>query len=154
MEAVTARAGALLDGPSVPQIGMITVRPRPGESLAALARRLRAQAGVGAVAVEHRFFFREAPRWDTAAGESVAAFAANHLSLRDTPVALPDDPALSIAETAPGTPPGTPLEWWADREGLPQAWSITHGVGAKVAVIDSGVRRLAPGSGGQYRIRQ
>jgi len=141
VQAVAARAGAQLDGAQVPQIGMIVVRPRPGESLAELARRLRAQAGVGAVALEHRFAYREAAGWG---GEPPTAFAAGRLSLRDASVALPDDPALSTPETAPGTPAGTPLEWWADREGLPQAWSITHGVGAKVAVIDSGVDATHP----------
>jgi len=53
--------------------------------------------------------------------------------------ALPNNPALSAPETAPGTPAGTPIEWWAFRENLPQAWRVTHGEGALVAVIDSGV---------------
>lgn len=121
VEAVTARSGALLEGPSVQQIDMLTVRAPPGVSLATLARRLRAQRIVRDVAVERRFSFRSA-----------------------APEALPNDPALSVPELAPGTPPGTPLEWWALREGLPRAWAITHGVGAKVAVIDSGIDASHP----------
>src|SRR4051794_21969876 len=35
-------AAARLAGHSVPQIGLVTVRPRPGERLSALAARLRA----------------------------------------------------------------------------------------------------------------
>ena len=29
----------------------------------------------------------------------------------------PDDPALTDRETAPGTPPGTPVQWWARADG-------------------------------------
>jgi serine protease len=150
VEAVTADTDARLDGPNVPQIGMITVRPRAGESLAALARTLRAQRQVSAVAIERRFSYREVrapqPLASTAltTSSALSAFAARHISLRAVPVALPDDPALRTPETAPGTPSGTPIEWWADREGLPQAWRYTHGVGAKVGVIDSGVDPSQP----------
>lgn len=62
---------------------------------------------------------------------------------------IPNDPAFSTFETAPGTPPGTPLEWWAIREGLPQAWAITHGDGARVAIIDSGVDASHPDFAGK-----
>ena len=114
--AVAAAADALPAGHSVPQIGLVTVRPRPGESLHALAVRLRADPRVRSVTPEARFHFRE----------------------------VPDDPAMSTAEVYPGTPPGTTLEWWAAREHLPEAWDVTHGDGAVVAVIDSGIDATHP----------
>ena len=36
------------------------------------------------------------------------------------------------------TAPGTTVEWWAARSGFPQAWDISQGAGATVAVIDTG----------------
>jgi subtilisin family serine protease len=54
-----------------------------------------------------------------------------------------------VPETASGTPAGTPLQWWALRENLPQAWRITHGDGALVAVIDSGVDSSQPDLAGK-----
>lgn len=106
-----ARAGAHLQGPSVAQIGLLTLAPAPGVSAGQLLRKLRAQPGVRAASLERRFAFREAP----------------------------NDPALSSPENAAGTPPATPVQWWVAREGLPHAWDVTHGVGARLAVIDSGV---------------
>ena len=109
--AVLEHSGARRSGHSAPQIGLVTVRPRAGESLAALAARLRADPRVHSVEPERRFTLRE----------------------------VPNDPALTVPETAVGTPAGTPVQWWASRLGLPAAWDITHGDGAVVAVIDSGV---------------
>ncbi|HST56843.1 MAG TPA: S8 family serine peptidase [Solirubrobacteraceae bacterium] len=111
VQALLARSGTRLDGPSVPAIGMLTVRPPASVSLRAELHWLRARPGVRAVSVERSFSAR----------------------------AVPDDPALATPESAPGTPPGTPIEWWAARENFPQAWAITKGDGARVAVIDSGV---------------
>ena len=114
--AVAAAAGAAPSGPVVPQIGLVTVRPRPSESLRALARRLRADARVQAVAPEHRGALRFQP----------------------------NDPALALPETAPATAPGTPVEWWAARSGFLRAWDITQGAGATVAVIDTGAEVAHP----------
>src|SRR5947209_2976730 len=108
--------GARVAGAPVPQIGMITVRPRRGESLSRLAARLRADPRVRAVSAEERFTYR----------------------------ADPGDPALTEAETSPGTPAGTPVEWWAGREDFPAAWDLTRGDGALVGVIDSGVDGTHP----------
>jgi serine protease len=114
--AVAARAGAVPAGFAVPQIGLLTVRPRPGESLRALARRLRADPRVAGVQAEHRARFRYQP----------------------------NDPALTDPETAVGTPPGTPVEWWAAREDFPAAWDVSRGDGAVVAIVDSGIETSHP----------
>ncbi len=108
--AVAAAAGARTSGFSVPQIRLVTVGPRPGESLRALARRLRADPRVAAVAPERRGAIRFQP----------------------------NDPALSAPELARDTAPGTTVEWWAARSGFLQAWDISQGAGATVAVIDTG----------------
>src|SRR4051794_18030857 len=121
--AVAAAADAIPAGHSVPQIGLVTVRPRPGESLHQLAVRLRATPGVKSVAPEARFH------------------------LRDTP----DDPVFSTNEGAFNTPAGTVQEWWAAREHLPEAWDITHGDGALVAVIDSGIDAAHPEFAGRIK---
>jgi subtilisin family serine protease len=103
--------GARLDGAQVPQIGLVSVRPIAGRAASAVARALRRSPGVAHVEREHRHELR----------------------------LVPDDPALTTLETAPGTPAGTPLEWWVARSGLPAAWDIERGAGATVAVIDTGV---------------
>lgn len=108
-------SGGRADGPVVPAIGLVTLRPGRGVSPAALARRLRARPGVASAQVEHRY------------------------RLRASPGRLPDDPALTMPETWPGTPAGVPLEWWAIREGFPRAWAITRGRDALVGVVDTGV---------------
>lgn len=120
VQAVLARSRATIDGPGLPEIGMLTVRPPAGVSAASMLRRLRSQPGVRAVSLERRFVFR------------------------DVVLAAVNDPALNTFEAAPGTPSDTPIEWWAARENLPQAWGITHGEGAKLAVIDSGIDASHP----------
>ncbi len=117
---VLARAAARRAGPSVPQIGLVTVRP----ATAAVARRLRADPRVRSVAVERRA----------------------------RPRVVPDDPALSDLETARGTPPGTPVQWWAARTGLFEAWDAVRGEDALVGVIDSGADGTHPEL--QPRIRE
>jgi subtilisin family serine protease len=109
--AAVARAGARPAGRGVPQIGLVTVRPAAGRDPAAVARALRAQPGVRSVQLE------------------------GSMALR----AVPDDTALVQPETAPGTPPGTPLQWAPSRTGLFRAWDFTRGTGALVGVIDTGL---------------
>jgi subtilisin family serine protease len=116
-------ADARLAGHSVPQIGLVTVRPRPGERLSALAARLRADPRVQSVELERRF----------------------------TPREVPNDPALTVPETASGTPEGTVVEWWAARENLPAMWDVSHGEGAVLAVIDQGVDTTHPDLAGAVR---
>jgi serine protease len=114
--ALARSAQARLAGFSVRELRLVTLRPRAGTSLRSLARRLRADGRVARVEVEHRATLRLAP----------------------------NDPALSIPETAPGTAPGTPIEWWAARSNFPAAWDVSTGAGAVVAVIDTGAETSHP----------
>jgi serine protease len=114
--ALAATAGARPAGFSVPQIRLVTLRPRKSAGLHALALRLRADPRVARVEVEHR----ARPRFE------------------------PNDPALTTPETAVGTAPGTPVEWWAARSGFPLAWDLSTGAGATVAVIDTGAETSHP----------
>jgi serine protease len=114
--ALARAARARLSGFSVPKLRMVTLRPRAGTSLRALAARLRADPRVADVQVEHRAW----PRFE------------------------PNDPALTMPETAVGTAPGTPVEWWAGRSGFPAAWDVSTGSGAVVAVIDTGAETSHP----------
>lgn len=103
-------AGEPVSGRDVPEVGLRVVRPPPGDSLRAAARRLRRDPHVRAVDIERR--------------------AAQRL--------IPDDPALRLADPAPEAR-GETLEWWAVRERFPQAWSLADGDSVTVAVIDQGV---------------
>ena len=108
--AVLAGGRARRDGAQVPQIGLVTVRPAAGIAASALAPVLRRLPGVRSVEVERRATLR----------------------------LMPNDPALTAPETAPGTPSGTTVAWWVPRIGLPAAWDVARGDGATVAVIDTG----------------
>ena len=121
--AVLARAHARLDSPVLDQLGLFTVRPAPGGSLRALARNLRSDRTVAHVEVERRF----------------------------TPRANPGDPALTTQEGATGSPPNTPVEWWAYRENFPAAWDVTTGAGALIGVIDTGIDASHPEFAGRIK---
>src|SRR4051812_37298183 len=97
--AVAAAAAARPSGFSVPQIRLVTVAPRPGESLRALAARLRADPRVASVEPERRAGIRLQPH----------------------------DPAVFPPPAAEGTPPGTVLEWGGAPRGLPPAGGISPG---------------------------
>jgi len=104
-------ADGRLSGARVPQLDLVTVRPAAGGSLAELARNLRTHPGVARVEVEQRAELR----------------------------AVPNDPALVTLEPAPGAPAGTPVQWWAQRQGLFAAWDVPQALDATVAVIDTGI---------------
>ncbi len=61
VHAAIARAGARRAGRSVPEIGLVTVRPSAGIPLATLARRLRALPDVASVQPERRYVPRIVP---------------------------------------------------------------------------------------------
>ncbi|MDW5594165.1 S8 family serine peptidase [Conexibacter stalactiti] len=119
--AAVAAAGARRSGPAVPQIGLVTVRPRRGETVAQAARRLSAAPGVAAAQPERRMRLRE----------------------------LPNDPALALPDPVAGTPASplpaeTPLAWPLLQAGFPGAWDVTRGEQALVGVIDTGVDASHP----------
>lgn len=114
-------AGARRTGPRVPEIDLVTVRPGAGESLAATLRALRGHPAVAHVQTERRHELR----------------------------AETNDPALTGQEGASGTPAGTPLQWWAERQNLFAAWDVTRGARATVAVIDTGIDANHPDLAGK-----
>jgi hypothetical protein len=113
---LTAVAGARPGGRVIAELGVATVRPARGTSLAALRERLERRPGVADVRPERRLELRR----------------------------VPNDPALTTLESAPGSPPGLPVQWWAERQGLFRAWDVFGGEGAKVAVIDTGIDASHP----------
>jgi serine protease len=116
---VLAHASARRDGPVVPAIGLVTVRPLPGVRTADALRELRADPRVRAATRERRF----------------------------TPRELPSDPALSTPD--PAGPPGTTLQWPLLRENFGAAWDRFGGAGALVAVIDTGIDASHPDLAGK-----
>ena len=104
-------AGVQPTARDVPEVGLRVVRPRPGESLRAAARRLRPDPRVRAVDVERQ----------------------------RTSALIPNDPAIDHARTRPATPPARRSSGGrCARTSLPPG-TIANGDGVAVAVIDSGV---------------
>ena len=99
--AVIARHGLRRAGPEVPEVGVLTVRPAPGETVAELAARLERDPRVVAVEPE----YRHAPR------------------------VVPSDPAMSQPDpTAEGSPTSGTCTVSASRRpgtsaGAPGRWS-------------------------------
>jgi serine protease len=120
--AVLARAHARRTSPLLAPLRLFTARPTRG-SLHALAQRLRADGSVARVEAERRATVRSEP----------------------------GDPALTTQEGANGTPAGTQVEWWAHRENFPAAWDVTHGAGAVIGVIDTGIDAAHPEFAGRIR---
>jgi serine protease len=120
--AVLARAHARRTSPLLAPLRLFTARPTTG-SLHSLATRLRDDPSVANVEVERRAGVRSDP----------------------------GDPALTTQEGAAGTPAGTPVEWWALREGFPAAWDVTNGAGAVIGIIDTGIDAGHPEFAGRIR---
>jgi subtilisin family serine protease len=107
----------------VPEIGLLVVRPAPGVSVNRALRSVEKLPGVASAEPE----------------------------VRSRPRALPDDPALHEPEPAPGTQPGTALQWAPAREMFAAAWSIERGARARVGVIDTGIDGTHPDLAGKIR---
>ncbi len=120
IKAVLSRSRADLAGHSVPEIGLLTVRPPAGVPPAALAGALRRLPGVASVEPERRY----------------------------VPRSIPDDPALTTADPVTGV-----VQWYLAREGFYRAWSITHGAGALVGVIDTGIDATHPDLAAKLAVR-
>jgi subtilisin family serine protease len=119
--AIAASARAVPAGHTVPQVHLVTVAPRPGESLRALAKRLRRDPRVAGVSAEHRATTR----------------------------LVPNDPAFTVADPVATT--GEPLEWWGIRSHFPEAWDRADGDSVDVAIIDQGVDGTHPELSGKIR---
>jgi serine protease len=58
---------------------------------------------------------------------------------RYVPRATPNDPALTAVDPNTGV-----VQWYLAREGFDRAWSISHGTGARVGVVDTGIDASHP----------
>jgi serine protease len=57
---------------------------------------------------------------------------------------MPNDPAVGSAEEEYVVPAGTPIQWPLTRQRFPEAWAVTTGASARVAVIDTGIDGAHP----------
>ena len=124
VHALLARVPARRAGPSAPDIGMVTLRPTVRGQASALVRKLRRDPAVRYAELERTMKLRY----------------------------VPNDPALTDAETGQGTAPGTVVEWEAARQGFFGAWDISKGDGATVAIVDTGVDSGQPDLAGKIAV--
>ncbi len=120
VQAVASRSGAARAA-SVPQLGVVSLRPRGGESPRELAARVRQDPAVRSARPEQR----ARPRY------------------------VPDDPALTDTLSDTRLPASTPVQWTIAREGLPRAWDIAKGIGSRVGIIDTGIDGRHPDFAGK-----
>ncbi|MBM3266557.1 MAG: S8 family serine peptidase [Candidatus Sericytochromatia bacterium] len=74
----------------------------------------------------------------------VAGVTPNRVLKMPIPKAKPPLPALGIPTDASGNDPLRSQQWYLDRVGAEQAWSVTDGKGIVVAVVDTGVDYTHP----------
>ncbi len=116
VRAAAARLHATPAGRSVPEIGLITLRPPAGVSANVLVGTLTRLPGVASATIERRY----------------------------VPRSVPNDPALHAPAPGSGV-----VQWALGREGFPAAWDLSHGDGALVGVIDTGVDGSDPDLAGK-----
>ncbi|HYF26295.1 MAG TPA: S8 family serine peptidase, partial [Baekduia sp.] len=109
VRAVASAAGVRPAGTPLAALRVAPVRPAAGVPAREAARRLRADPRVARVEVERRAQLRYVPN--------------------DPGFTTPDERAAD----------GRPAQWYLQRHGFPAAWDVARGVGARIAVIDSGV---------------
>jgi serine protease len=117
--AVASRLDLRRAGPTVPEVGVVTVAVPRGERFADFSERVRHDPAVASV-------------------EPV---------VRRTERLLPADPAIvnpdpSFTQIAGGNP--IPYQWYLRREGFPNAWDQSRGTGVIVGIIDSGIDDTHP----------
>ncbi|MDX6615272.1 MAG: serine protease [Solirubrobacterales bacterium] len=118
--ALIARLGERYDvEQGVPLAALAAVRPAPGESVDQLRSALIADPAVKRVDTE---YYRELRGY------------------------IPNDPAYSAFDSlnAPFPPNGDRFQWNLRKANFETAWAISHGAGAKVAIVDTGVSATSP----------
>jgi subtilisin family serine protease len=146
-----ARASAQPSG-HTPTTGrlLVTLKPPPaGQAQASAVQAVAARTGAQATRLSIPQLRTVGVR--AARGSSLRALAQRlradpqvaevHAEQRFTLRYVPNDPAFTSSERGEN---GTVTEWWAAREGLPSAWDLAKGDGARVAVIDTGADATHP----------